>query len=278
LIAWISADPHLRSIVASHRREAARPLPPRTRAAKAAVAACIVLACSTALGITATVNEGLLAPLANNPSPVVSQDTAAGPGRPADRVPAVSGPDPTVFPAPAATQSMVLNPPDGPSHHIAADDASSSPVGHVGSSVAIPTTDPASPHRADTPHPARQITPIKPADGKPGATGTLASSGKATDSADPTDRDKLPGSGNPAGTGKPASSGNSTDSNNPAGSGNPPSTTSPGEMSKPGGSGKPIALGAAGDDGGTHNGVATPGVKQSPSSPPPSSPRISRPH
>ncbi|MGH3783398.1 MAG: hypothetical protein ACRDRO_22960 [Pseudonocardiaceae bacterium] len=236
MIAWIGADPHLRSVVASHRRATAAPLPPNTRGAKAAVAACFVLAGGAILGITAIVNDGLVAPVASNPSPVLSQDAAATPGPPAARGPgAAIRPN---SPAPIATESMTLDrqaqqpipaPPAGSqSGHVAADDRASNLVGYGGFSVAAPETRPVSPHRADPlPHPDRPVAPIKP-----------------------------------TGAGKP-SSGNSV------GSGNLPSTAGGGDSGKPGDIGKLIVSGAAGGDKGTRDGVATPGVEQS------SSPRIS---
>jgi hypothetical protein len=108
LIAWISADPHLRSVAASHRRETAASLPRHTRAAKAAVAACFALAGGAVLGITAIVDDGLVAPRASSPSPVLSQ--GAGPtGTAARGLVAGIQRNPIVSPTPAATQSMVTN-------------------------------------------------------------------------------------------------------------------------------------------------------------------------
>ncbi|MGB6226143.1 MAG: hypothetical protein WBF76_12475, partial [Pseudonocardiaceae bacterium] len=110
LIAWIGADPYLRSVVASRRREIAAPLPPNSRAAKAAIAACFVLASGAVLGITAIVNDGLVAPLATDPPPVLSQDNAAVPGPAAAPGPAAGvRPTPMIFPAPITTQSMVAD-------------------------------------------------------------------------------------------------------------------------------------------------------------------------
>jgi hypothetical protein len=276
LIAWIGADPHLRSVVASHRRETDRPLPSHTRAAKTAVVACFVLTGGAVLGITAAVNDGLLAPLASSPSPVLTQDNAAAPGQIPARAPAAgTQPDPAVFPAPApiTTQSMVANHqapqpiPAPPVTHVAIDDPSGSPVGHVSASVAAPATHPVSPHRADPPHPDRPthpdgpIAPIKPTGtGKPGTPATSADSG---DSANPTGPVKLAGSDHSAGAGNPAGTGNSMDPS----SGIVPSTARPSDASKPGGRGKPSASGAAGGDEGTHDGLATPGADQSPSAP-----------
>lgn len=136
LIAWVSADPHLRSVAASHRRRTVASLPPHTRAAKAAVAACFALVGGGILGITAIVNDDLVAPLASSPSPVLSQDTGLGRAAAGGPVAEIQ-PHPVVFPAPTVTQSMVANrrAPQpipvpavaAPSGHIAADGPSSSP-------------------------------------------------------------------------------------------------------------------------------------------------------
>jgi hypothetical protein len=60
LIAWISTDPYLRdaATTARHRREIDLPLLSGTRSAKAAVAACFVLACAAVIGITEIVSHG----------------------------------------------------------------------------------------------------------------------------------------------------------------------------------------------------------------------------
>ncbi len=287
LIAWIGADPHLRSVGASHRRGTDLALPSHTRAAKVAVAACFVLTGGAVLGITTAVNDGLLAPLASSPSPVLTQDNAAPPGQIPARAPATgSQPDPTVLPAPApiTTESMVANPqtpqhiPAAPattqSGHVAVHDPGGSPVGHVGSSVAAPATHPVSPHRADPPHPARPmhpdgpIAPIQPTGAdKPGPTVTPATSAGAVDSANPTDPGKLAGSDHPADTGNPAGTGNSMDPSDPADSADPPGTVGRGDTGKPAGGGKPVASSVAGGGEGTHNSIATRGVEESPSAP-----------
>jgi hypothetical protein len=212
LIAWISADPHLRSVAASHRRRTAAPLPPHTRAAKAAVAACFALAGGAILGITAIVNDGLVAPLPNNPSPVLSQ--GAGPdGATAGGPVARTQPNPMAFPAPAATQSMVANrqasqpllapAAHAPSGHIIADDHSSNP-----SREAVPAH-PVAPRRAHTLQPDRPIAPIQLVDaGKQGPAGTPGPTADAGDSAVPSEPDTPAGSDNkPDGGGKPVASG-----------------------------------------------------------------------
>jgi hypothetical protein len=274
LIAWIGVDPHLRRVTASHRRGIAAPLPPHTRATKAAVAACVALAGGGILGITAIVNDGLVAPLASNPSPVLSQDP--GPGRAAAPGPATRiQPNPMVFSAPAATQSMVANRQasqpvptpalNAPSEHIAANGPSSSSRRVVGSSVAAPGRHPITPHRAETLHSDRPVTPIKRSNiDKSDPADTLASSVDAGDSPVPTDPGKSAGSDNPASIDNPAGAGNSTDPSNPAGPTNPSGTASAGDSGQPDGRGKP---GAAGGDEGKHRSVATADVNQ-PSSPP----------
>lgn len=256
LIAWIGADPHLRGIVASHRRATAAPLPPNTLRAKAAVAACFVLAGGAILGITAIVNDGLVAP----PASILSQDAAAAPD-PAAAGGAGSGvrPDPMALPAPSTTQPMTLN-------------------RQAQQTIPAPTQA-ISPRRADPPrHPDRPSAPIKPAAaGKSGPTVTLprpANRGNSAGSTGPdkpvdSDRAVSTGSGSPVASGNPAGTGNSTDPNNPASSGNLPSTVSRGDSGKPDDKGKPIGSGAAGGDGATPDGAATPGIDQPPS------PRIS---
>jgi hypothetical protein len=275
LIAWIGADPRLRSAVASHRRVTDLPLPSHTRAVKVAVAACFVLTGGAVLGITAAVNDGLLAPLASNPSPVLTQDVAAAPGQIPARAPAVGiQPDPRVFPAPApiTTQPMVANhrapqtilaaPAAAQSGPDAAHDRGGSPVAHVSSSVAAPTTHSASPHRADPGHPDKPTAPIKPADAaKPAPTVTPTSAADAGDSANPTDPAKLASSEVPAGTG------NLMDPSDPAHSGNPPGPVGWAAIGKPGGRGKPVASSGTAGGEGTHDGVATRGVDQSSSTP-----------
>ena len=247
LIAWIGADPRMRGVVASHRRRTVASLPPHTRAAKAAVAACFALVGGGIVGITAIVNDGLVAPLASSPSPVLSQD--AGPDRAAAGG-AVRGiqPHPVVFPTPAATQSMVANrqAPQpipapavaAPSGHIAADGPSTSPrrnvtPGREASSSEAAPAHPVAPARADTLQPDRPIAPIQlAAAGKPGPAGTLANSADADDSAVPTTPSK------------------------PAGS-----DTTPGD------GGEPVAAGAADGHEAKHGSGATAGIDNQTSSP-----------
>ena len=275
LIAWIGADPHLRS-VASHRRTTVASLPTNTPGTKAAVAAFVVLAGGAIMGITAIVNDGLVAPVASNPSPVLSQDAAATPGPAAPRGPvAGTGPNPMVSPAPIATESMTLNrQPQQPSPTLPEGSSSSGPVGYGGSSTTAPATQPVSPHRADPPPRSNRLTaPTTSHAGKPDSTVTLAGSANARNSADSIAPNKpassehpaSAGSGSPAGSGNPAGNGSSTDPGNPAGSANLPSMMSPGDSGKPGGRGELIASGAGGQAAGggvTPDETATPGVTQ----------------
>ena len=276
LIAWIGADPHLRSI-ASHRRTTVASLPTNTHGTKAAVAAFVVLAGGAIMGITAIVNDGLVAPVASNPSPVLSQDAVATPGPAAPRGPvAGTGPSPMVSPAPIATESMTLDrQPQQPNPKLPEGSSSSGPVGYGGFSMTTPAAQPVSPHRADPPPRSGRLTaPIKPPHaGKPGPAVTLAGSADARNSADSTTPDKpasserpaSAGSGSPVGSGNPAGHGGSTDPGNPAGSANLPNIMNPGDSGKPGSRGELTASGAAGQatgDGGTPDVTATPGVTQ----------------
>ena len=247
LIAWIGADPRLRTVAASHRRRTAASLPSNTLAAKAAAAACFALAGGGILGIAAIVNDGLVAPVASSPSPILSQDAGPSPATVSDPVDGVQ-PRPRVFPAPAATRSMVASrqapqpivAPDvpAPSGHIAADGPSTSPRRNVstrqdGSSREAAPAHTVAPRRADTLQADRPIAPIQlAAAGKPRPAATLASSADADDSAVSTE------------PGKPA-----------------------GSNTKPGGEGKPVAAGAADGDEAKNDGGAAAGVNNQPSSP-----------
>jgi hypothetical protein len=84
LIAWISADPYLRSAVAaaaSHRRHTDSPA--NTRVARATITTCFVLVCSlvgsAVLNVTAAVNDGLPVSRTSDPSLVLDQHNAAAP-------------------------------------------------------------------------------------------------------------------------------------------------------------------------------------------------------
>jgi hypothetical protein len=223
LIAWIGADPHLRTVAASHRRRTAASLPSNTLAAKAAAAACFALAGGGILSITAIVNDGLVAPVASSPSPILSQDAGPSPAPASGPVAGVQ-PRPRVFPAPVATRSMVASrqapqpivAPDvpTPSRHIAADGPSTSPRRNVSPKHDVSSSEagPAhtvAPRRADTLQPDRPIAPIQlAAAGKPGLAGTLANSPDADDSAVPTEPGKPAGSDTkPGGEGKPVAAG-----------------------------------------------------------------------
>jgi hypothetical protein len=254
LIAWISSDPHLRSVAASHRRGTGASLSPHTRAAKAAVAACLALAGGGILGITTIVNDGLVAPLATKPSPVLNQD--AEPGRAAAGGPGAGiQPNPMIVPAPVTTESMVVHPPsprppvaaaaNAPTGPVAADGPSCRPRQSVGSSVTLPEAHSVAPHRVEPLHPGRSIAPIKLADaGKPDSAGTLASSADAGDSAAPADPGTAAGSNNPVtSTDNPGAAGNSTDPSKPAGPTDSSGTASAGDTSKPGDSGERLIPG-----------------------------------
>ena len=85
LIAWISTDPYLRdaATTASHRREIDVPLLSGTRSAKAAVAACFVLACAAVIGITEIVSHGRAeAQQAMAPPLLVKPRSTTAPGSP----------------------------------------------------------------------------------------------------------------------------------------------------------------------------------------------------
>ena len=91
LIAWIRTDPYLRdaATTVSHRREIDLPLLFDTRSAKAAVAACFVLACAAVMGITEIVSHGRAeAQPTSHPAsrPVIEPESV-----PLDRAPAEPG-------------------------------------------------------------------------------------------------------------------------------------------------------------------------------------------
>jgi len=94
LIAWISTDPYLRdaATTASHRREIDVPLLSGTRSAKAAVAACFVLACAAVIGITEIVSHGraeaqqaMAPPLLVKPRSTTAPGSPIGPAGPISR-------------------------------------------------------------------------------------------------------------------------------------------------------------------------------------------------
>lgn len=99
LIAWIGADPRLRSVAeASRRRETDLPPPATTRTARAAVIACMVLACGAVLGVADTVNDGNLAPPQNSTTLALSQNSATAP----DQETSAVSPVPVTSPTPLA--------------------------------------------------------------------------------------------------------------------------------------------------------------------------------
>jgi hypothetical protein len=176
LIAWISADPHLRNAVTrtkSHRRETTLPLPATTHLAKAAVAACFVLAFSAVLDITTNMSDGLvLSPLpsGSNISNVLSQGTtdirnqAVSPTPPqsAEQNSAISAtPTTTASVVASAEQPQPVPPVPKPSAHPAPDHPGQ-PGGYVTSSTASPPAHPVTPRRT-----GKTGNSDKP--GKPGA-------------------------------------------------------------------------------------------------------------
>ena len=127
LIAWISTDPYLRdaATTASHRREIDLPLLCGTRSAKAAVAACLVLACATVIGITEIVSHGraeaqqAMAPsLLVKPRSTTAPGSPIGPATPLDRrAPDRSGNQVATPPMPSGGRSaagLSSNPARGP--------------------------------------------------------------------------------------------------------------------------------------------------------------------
>jgi hypothetical protein len=154
LIAWISADPHLRSAVAragSHRRDIDLPPPAITRLARAAVAACFVLSCSAVLGSTAIMSDGLLSPLPSRgtESNVLGQSNAdtreqgmpPAPAKTVDPHPASSAAPAAMAPAVAGAEQQQSAPlGTGRSDHPTVDHLGQ-PDGYVRSSLpAHPTT------------------------------------------------------------------------------------------------------------------------------------------
>ncbi len=159
LIAWISADPHLRSAVAqagSHRRDIDLPPPATTRLARAAVAACFVLTCSAVLGSTAIMSDALLSPLPSGgtASNVLGQSNAdtrdqrmpPAPAKTVDPHPAGSATPAAMAPTVAGVAEPQSAPPaTGRSDHPTADHPGQ-PDGYVRSSL---PAHPAAPRRSD---------------------------------------------------------------------------------------------------------------------------------
>jgi len=195
LIAWVGADPHLRRALAAaagRRRETDLPSPANTRAAKAAVVACFVLACGAVLGVTATVNDGHLVPPTTSPSALLGQSDAAVPeGAPSDwPIPLASPPAVDVAPSTERSQPPPPLPvPPAPAHvgHLTPDEPGR-PGAYTPSPAATSAAHPTSSPRTDKPngHPLRPATPgatVKPgvtgASVAPGATGTAGAAGSA---------------------------------------------------------------------------------------------------
>jgi hypothetical protein len=134
LIAWIITDPYLRdaATTASHRREIDLPLLSGTRSAKAAVAACFVLACAAAMGITEIVSHGraeaqpaMAASLVVKPRSTTAPGSPIGPVGPASR-PVTKPPmsAPLDSGAPDGSGNQVARPPTVPGARSAAGPSS----------------------------------------------------------------------------------------------------------------------------------------------------------
>jgi hypothetical protein len=159
LIAWIGADPQLRSAVdnaASHRRDTRRTRRAYTRSITAAVAACFALTCGAILSIAATMSDGV--PGASTTLPLPSQASAATPGQAVSPVPSEEvDPDPSgsSATAPTAMSRQAPRSASGPSANGPADQLTSVHSGQLDSHVAAiatrPPARPASPRRVDTP-------------------------------------------------------------------------------------------------------------------------------
>jgi hypothetical protein len=179
LIAWIGADPYLRdaAVTANHRREIALPPPTNSRTARAAVAACFVLAFSAVLSIT-TLSDGLVVPRETNTLAPPSQDSVTVPGQGiTPPLPEGRGASPALIPGPSAvTPTMLGKPPTSPAlpQDTFADHPSSDSGVPRGGSPPAGTTNPpppaAPPHRADHANgPAPLVAPLRPrSTGRPG--------------------------------------------------------------------------------------------------------------
>jgi len=254
LIAWIGVDPHLRNAVAAaarRRRETALPPPANTRAARAAVAACFVLVCGTVLGVTATVNEGLLVPRKSSTPPLPGQHNAAAPDRGAPSL----GPIPVVFPTPVAMAPRVVNPqtlqpvPAPPTtEHPTLDnpgltpDNPGRPHGNIRSSAPTP--------------PDHSVAPLSM--DKPRNSPTTTEALKSSETDKSGNNTTQLASGNPSNTGNKAPV-DPPKPTNPAG--NPREPSLPSSPSEPGGTANPIVRGATENDG-THSGPGKTGVSQ----------------
>lgn len=212
LIAWIGADPYLRdaAVTANHRREIALPPPATSRAARAAVATCFVLAFSAVLSIT-TLSDGLVVPREPNTSAPPSQDSLTVPGQGiTPLLPEGRGARPALIPGPSAVTPTALGGPqtgaalppgtvaERPSSDSVAPRGSSPPA-----SMANPPPPADPPHRADHAHgpvPLQQRSTGRPAGGTPrpgsGHPGTPARPGNP-DGVDPGEPGSAPASSGP---------------------------------------------------------------------------------
>lgn len=256
LIAWIGADPHLRNAVAaaaSRRRETDLPPPANTRAARAAVIACFVLACGAVLGVTATINDGLLVPFKNSTPAVLGQNNAAAPDQGARSV----WPVPVVSPTSVAMTPMMVDPPASqpipvpPANahidHLTPDDPGR-PDGNIHSSAPTPPAHSVSPPLTD-----KSTDSTKPVNtGKSGGGSTPVGSGN------------LDNPGGPSDPGKPADLAKPTDLAKPANPSNSIGSDVPGDAGKPSDTTKSITRGPTG---GTQRGPGNPGISEQSSSP-----------
>lgn len=113
LIAWIGADPYLRNaaVTANHRREIALPPPASSRAARAAVAACFVLAFSAVLSIS-TLSDGLVVPRETKSLAPPGQHTTTAPSHPiTPLLPDGLESSPALTPGPSAVTPTTLGEP-----------------------------------------------------------------------------------------------------------------------------------------------------------------------
>jgi hypothetical protein len=273
LIAWIGADPILRSGLAatvSRRRETDLPPPASTHSARAAVVACFVLACGAVLGVTATVNDGLLAQRENSTPPVLDHDNAAAPDHGVPPVPSqraepgrvVSLPPAAMTPMGASGQALppLAAPPGGGQVDQMIRHDASQPAEKVYSGPAAPPFH-STPRHMDLP-----ILPHNPS-GSPkpaiapmtGHTGTLVDNGtvraveKLGQAGNATSAITSAGSGSPAGLSAPgpgpANFAGSADqaSGNPAGLENPADPRGHADPSTTPGSGDPAGSANPGD-------------------------------
>lgn len=249
LIAWIGTDPHLRSATAaaSHRRDTDPPLPANARPAKAAVAACFVLACGVVLGITAAINDGLVVPLGprqSRPPAVLDQSPAAGIGPETSPVPLEQGgPGLLASPAPVAIEPMIVSrqPPQASAVPGANGDRTISPRRTAArSDNPVKPTDTAKPDNVK-PDSVKPDTTKPSGTGASAGTGTSASSGPPDDTGEAEKRGAPSRTPGPANGGPPVSPGAAGDADKPIVLGKPTESRKLPRLSDPG---KPGTVGA----------------------------------